>query len=116
MRIINKELVGARGFVLLGSLGSWFLLLKVMCDYLKTGKILIASYQNLVVLSFSLALLSFISGMEIHSKTPLRINGTKGFASIFTVCTFSSAFVVLLCLALIVVDQKFLGRLISLFP
>lgn len=116
MKEIKKIPVGARGLVLFGSMGSWLLLLKVVFDYLKTGKVLITSYQNLIVLSFSLALLGFISGMEIHSNAPLRIRGTQGVVSFFTICTFSSALVIFICLALIIVDPDFLGWLVTALP
>ncbi len=95
--------VWAKRLTLIGSFGSWLLLLLVILDYLKSGELLISNYQGLVMLSFSLAIIGFISGIEIHADIPFKeIMGHKGSTRLMTACMFSSALLVLgLCICLL---------------
>ncbi len=97
----NRE--WAKRMTLIGSFGSWLLLVPVVWDYLKSGKILISINQDLVMLSFSLALIGLVSGIEIHADTPFKeIKGQKGSAKLLTICLFSSALLVLgICMFLL---------------
>ncbi len=93
----------AKRMTLVGSFGSWLLILPVVLDYLKSGKLLISINQDLVMFSFSLALIGLVSGIEIHVDTPFReIMGHKGSAKLLTICLFSSALLVLgICMFLL---------------
>ena len=95
--------VWAKRMTLIGSFGSWLLLLPIVLGCLKSGKLLISNNQDLVMLSFALALIGLLSGIEIHADIPFKeIRGHKGSTKLLTVCMFSSALLVLgLCMFLL---------------
>lgn len=99
----EKNLVWAKRMTLIGSIGSWLLLLPIVLDYLQSGKLLISINQDLVMLSFSLALIGLVSGIEVHADSPFKeVMEHKGSTKLFTVCLFSSALLVLgLCMFLL---------------
>ena len=107
MEETGSNRVWAKRITLIGSFGSWLLLLPVVLDYLESGKFLSTNNQDVVILSFSLALIGFISGVEIHADIPLKeIMDQKGFTRLLTVCMFSSA-LLSLCLCIFLLTPYF---------
>ena len=96
----ENNLMWAMRMMLIASLGSWLLLLPIVMDYLEKGQILVSNNQDLVMLSFALALIGLISGIEISVDLPFKgIRGHSGATKLITVCMFSSALLVLgLCM------------------
>jgi hypothetical protein len=78
----------------------------VATDYIAGGGD-INNGQNLMVLSFSLALIGFMSGMAMHSRAPMEFKGANGQPTILAASTFAAAFLILLCLAMIVIAPEF---------
>lgn len=81
--------------MLVASLGSWLLLLPIVMDSLQNGQLLVSNNQDMVMLSFALALIGLISGIEIAVDLPFKgIRGHGGSTKLITVCMFSSALLV----------------------
>lgn len=88
--------VWAKRMTLIGSFGSWLLLLPIILDYLEKGELLVSRNQDLVMLSFSMALIGLVSGIEVHADIPFKeIRGHQDSTKLLMICMFSSALLVL---------------------
>jgi NhaP-type Na+/H+ or K+/H+ antiporter len=75
-----------------GTLGSLLLLCPAIYNFLTNNHLFQSSYQSLTMLSFSLAIIGFITGLEIHLSRPFRnifITANAG-GILVTTCTITS--------------------------
>ncbi|MCK4837422.1 MAG: hypothetical protein KAS94_01395 [Desulfobulbaceae bacterium] len=93
---LEHNRIWAKRMTLVGSFGSWLLLLPIVWGYLESGELLLSNNQDMVMFSFSLALIGLVSGIEIHVDNPCKEGiGHKGSTKLLTLCLFSSALLVL---------------------
>ncbi len=75
-----------------GTLGSLLLLYPAVYNFLTNSHLLQSNYQSMTLLSFALAIIGFITGLEIHLSRPFKnifITDNVG-GILITTCTITS--------------------------